>query len=552
MPFVALLSDPAAVSRSLASSPIGRFVPDGIEMWPVHIVGGAVIALFLLTNLLGFFSVWLSVRFSARLGVKLTRDLATCYLRQGFIALRERGPSVSANDVTKETEKVVSGGILQLCMLISKFIQVLLIVGLLALVSPVFMAAFGGISAVLYIGLYGVLRKRTAAAGRNAMNASAESSQKANELFLAAKDILVLGRGDYFSDRVAQACERYYRADAFARMVPSIPKYAIEVTAFGAILSIPVYRSLMGEEYRSLLPVIALFAYAGYRILPALQQTYSSFTIIKFFEALAVRMSSVFCDSALSESSKGEAASGCAFKSEIELKEVGYTYPNALGSVLKGFNLKLRLGDKLAVIGPSGAGKSTFLDLLLGLISVEGGDLLVDGHSVGSKFAWGRTIGYVPQAPVIIRASVAENIGFGLEISEIDIERCREVARIAGVDQVLEALPDGYSTFLGDTVSLSGGESQRLAIARALYHAPPLIIMDEPSSALDPAISEQVVRRLCSSELDVTLVVVTHDWELLNHFQRVVLIDAGRVCRDGAPHDLADDFARLRETLNNN
>lgn len=547
MPFVALLSDPSVVERSLAQSPLGRLLPHGVGGVPVHIVGAIVIALFVITNLLNLATLWVSVRFSARLGGVLCHQLSEGYLRRGYLYLRTVGAAVAANDVTRETEKLVGSCILQLCLVISKAIQVLLVVGLLALVSPAFTLTFFGLSVVLYSGLYKVLRKRTAAAGQQAMDATAESSLCANEVFSAAKDILVRKREQYFVSRIAATCNRFYSADAVARVVPAIPKYMIEMTAFSALLAVPVYRSMNGEEYRSLLPVIALFAYAGYRILPALQQAYSSFTILKFFESLAVRIG------LLLESSRGEASrtvSGSElkeFRSEISFENVSYVYPGASSGVLAAFSTSIKRGQKIAVVGPSGAGKSTFLDVLLGLIAINDGALRVDGYEAGERFNWGVPIGYVPQAPTIISGTVAENIAFGMNVGEISLERCLEVAKLAGLDSVIDGLPLRYKTVLGGGVGLSGGEAQRLAIARALYHSPALLVMDEPSSALDPGISEQVMKRLCSGDCSATLVVVTHDWDLLPLFDRVIVIDAGVVAADGTPGDLRVQLESLRE-----
>lgn len=544
MPFVALLSNPESVWQALEKSVIGDLLPAGIEIWPVHWVGGGIIALFLVTNLLAFVSLWLSTHFSARMGVRIARNLAECYLARGYLFLRGLGTAAAANDVTRETEKLVVGGLLQLCLLTSKAIQVVFVAILLAMVSPLFTFVFCGISALFYVGLYSVLKKSAARAGERVMLASARAAQQANEMFMAAKDILIRKKGAFFINRFGDACSRFYKAEAFARVVPTLPKYVIEMTAFTALMAVPVYRSMQGEDYRSLLPIIALFAYAGYRILPALQQVYSSFTVLKFYEALANRISAVLHTNA--ESEPLPAGTTC-FHREIQFLNVSYCYPKTKIKVLDSFSLSIRKGEKLAVVGPSGAGKSTFLEILLGLLPIEEGELRVDGHSVGKHFAWADTVGYVPQTPFVMAGTVAENIAFGLPESSIDMARCAEVARIASLDQVIAAMPDGYRTYLGLQNNLSGGEVQRLAIARALYHAPALLVMDEPSSALDPGLSEQVMSRLCTNDLDMTLVVVTHDWDLLRFFSRVVVVDGGHVVADGTFSELQDRLTLLRK-----
>ncbi len=543
MPFVALLADPAVIQRSLERIPFAHAFAADIVYWPVHWVGVAVIVLFVATNFLGFASLWLSVYFSTHLGIRISRDLVERYLQHGYLHLRMMGTGAAANDVTREVEKLAGGGVLQLCLLISKSVQVVFVVLLLLLVSPLFTLVFCSVTSLLYLGIYRFLRKPTARAGEQAMTASAEAAQLANELFSAAKDILVRRKEEYFLDRLAEVCIRFYKADALSRILPVVPKYAIETIAFTSLLLLPVYRSIQGEEYRSLLPVIALFAYAGYRILPALQQAYHSFAMLKFYEALAKRISL-----SLQAVPQRRLSSGCRsdFRSEIQLVEVSYQYESNQSHALSSVSLAIRRGEKLAVVGPSGSGKSTLLDILSGLVPITSGALCVDGQIVSERFCWHNAVGYVSQSPIIMTDTVCHNIALGEPPASIDLERCKVVARLAGIDSVIESLPQGYQTRIGGQTSLSGGESQRLAIARALYHAPALVLMDEPSSALDPGLAEQIMARLCDHDPSMTVIVVTHDWKLLRFFDRVVIMDKGRVVADGTFEKLQDRLERLR------
>lgn len=551
MPFVALLTDPRAFEQALALSPVGRLLPAGFSLPPVHVVGIVVVALFVATNLLSLFSLWVSIRFSARLGVSVAQELAASYLRSGYLFLQEKGAAVLANDVTRETEKLAAGSALQLCLLISKSIQVMLILILLSAVSPVFMLSFSIGAAVLYVGIYQLLRRRIAHAGIESVEAVADSSRKANDLFSAAKEILVKDNAPYFIRMVGVASRRYFQADAVARLAPVVPKYLIELTAFTALLSVPIYRSLSGEEYQSVVPLITLFAYAGYRILPAVQQVYSSFSILKFYDALAVRIAGVIrnADALLPRSQRGELVA--SVDRAIVLSKISCRHPQQETQTLLELSLVIERGDTLAIIGPSGAGKSTLLDVLLGLMPITSGTLSIDGRvCVSGSIPWAPgAVGYAPQMPTIIAASVAQNIAFGVEEIDIDIERCKDVARLACVDDVIGGMPSGFATQLGEGVSLSGGESQRLSIARALYQNPGLLVMDEPSSALDPMIALRVMKNLTNLGASTTLVVVTHDWDLLPCFSKVAIIESGKISAFGQPAELAAPIAALRDRL---
>jgi ABC-type multidrug transport system fused ATPase/permease subunit len=541
MPFVALMSDPSMLKTSM----IGRALPAGYAIPPIHVVGLLVLGLFVLTNLLGLLTVWWSFRFAALLGVRLSENMAHSYFSKGYLYLRSQEASVLANNVTHETEKLVSCGVLQLCLLVTKSIQVVLVIGLLLVVSPVFAIIVFAVVLSFYAGVYGILRARLARLGGESVNSMAQAMREATELFAASKELLLRGNARFFIDRVWMSLGKAFKADAVSRMVQVVPKHVIELVAFSALLIIPIYRSWVGEDYRAFLPIMALFAYAGYRILPSAQQVYASFSILKFYDTLAIR----FLD-ALKELPKKNEAEGKVklreLANSIRLRQVSFSYPGKDSRAISGANLTIHRHEKVAIIGPSGAGKSTLLDILLGLLVPTSGELVVNDLALtSSKIPWdARAIGYVPQSPLIVRATIAQNIAFGVPDEQIDRKRCRAIAEFACVHDVIDALPNGYDTFLGDGVSLSGGEIQRLAIARALYFSPELLVLDEPSSALDPMISARLFCNLSAPDFECTVIVVTHDWDSLASFGKIIIVNRGEVVADG-------DFASVREYIEN-
>ena len=311
-----------------------------------------------------------------------------------------------------------------------------------------------------------------------------------------------------------------------------MPKYLIELVAFSMLLSLPIYRSLVGEDYRELVPFVALFAYAGYRLLPNLQQVYSSLSILKF-NAAAVEYLGKSLDEARAmdrQTSRLE-----RIDREILFERVGYTYPGSDGAALTGLSLRIAKGEKVAIVGLSGSGKTTFLDIILGLVSPTEGRVLIDGVDFSGKtIGWStKLIGYAPQSPLILGASVAENIAFGIAREDVNEARCQEVVDFALANDFVANLPQGMS----------------ISIARAFYHSPEIVVLDEPSSALDPILSARLFDRLCSKGFTKTVIAVTHDWEVLPAFDKVILLDAGKVIGIGTYAEVAGlvEDLRLRE-----
>ena len=546
MPFVALLSDPASLSKSAIGQMLSRVISMPVEQIPVHAVGIVVLGLFVCGNLLGMISLWISVRFSASLGVRLTGDLANSFFNRNYSFFRSESPSILANYTIREVDRAVSGSILQLCLIISKIFQVLLVVFLLTLVSPIFTVAFVLVVLIIYALFFRLMAKKMFIAGREIGEASGKAMLTATELYTSAKEVIVRGNPGYFIGGVQGWLRNCHNADMVARVYPVVPKYLLEMTAFSMLLSLPIYRSWTGGDYRSVVPFVALFAYAGYRILPSLQQVYSSFSALKF-NASAVE----YLDSHLNKNatSKIQPIQIPVFDHEIVLKDIGFHYPGSDNDALKSISLKIYRGQKVAIVGISGSGKTTLLDLLLGLTSPSKGMLSIDGVEYSHcGFRWGsRLAGYAPQAPLILDASVAENIAFGVARDEIDLERCRAVANFALVGDVIAALPQGYESKLGsEGCSLSGGESQRVAIARALYHSPEILFLDEPTSSLDPILSASLLGKVCDSAFNKTVIAVTHDWDAISTFDKIILIDAGNIIGIGSFAEVSYMVGELR------
>ena len=324
-----------------------------------------------------------------------------------------------------------------------------------------------------------------------------------------------------------------YRADAIARILPTVPKYALEIAAVCAIFALPIYRSLMGQDVKPELPLLATFAYAGFRLLPVIQQMYASAAILRFHLPMAVRL-----EAALSIPPEQYRLSDRIdhMPAHLDFDAVAYRHPGRDAAAVGPLSFRISRGERVAVVGASGAGKSTLVDLALGLLIPTEGKILIDGVvRKGGRLFWKEgAVGYVPQSPLILSDTVARNIALGRDDGDIDFARCREAASKAGIIDVIDSPNVGFEAVIGAAgLNFSGGERQRLAIARALYSKPEFLVLDEPASALDPPNARRIFDLLCEPQLDTTVLVVTHDLEYLRGFDKIIFLqsDARGCCR---------------------
>ena len=276
-----------------------------------------------------------------------------------------------------------------------------------------------------------------------------------------------------------------------------LPRLVIETSLIWFVLGFFAVTVAMGSTTQGALSILGLFAYAGLRLQPSLQKIAAGFNSLKFSTAPTADM---YRDLQMIEenSAKGEPAGLFPFEREISLRDVSFSYQGTQSEAVAGINLTIRRGEQIGICGPTGGGKTTLADLITGLLSPSTGRVTVDGRDIATDTrGWQRNLGVVPQMIFIIDDSLCRNIALGVADSEIDERAVREAVGLAQLDDFVESLPEGLETLVGERgVRISGGERQRIAIARALYRRPQVLIFDEGTSALDNATEQELMRSL--------------------------------------------------------
>jgi ABC-type bacteriocin/lantibiotic exporter with double-glycine peptidase domain len=299
---------------------------------------------------------------------------------------------------------------------------------------------------------------------------------------------------------------------------------------------------------------VSLFAIAGYKSLPALQQVYNSFTKIKFYAYTVELLYNEF-----KEDSEVEVLAinsrKVDFKKNIELSNIAFSYGPSSRKIIQDLSLIIDVNSTVGFVGATGAGKTTVVDIIMGLLTPNSGKILVDGVTLddSSIQSWQSLISYVPQRIYLSDDTVINNIAFGIEKDKIDFDRIIEVAKMARIhDLVVNDLPDGYNSFIGERgIRLSGGQAQRIGIARALYRKPTLLVLDEATSALDNVTESEVVEMIKSINGKCTIIMIAHRLTTIESCDQVYYLKDGVLKASGRFSELLDreesfrDFARM-------
>ena len=424
---------------------------------------------------------------------------------------------------------------------------------LLVVANP--MAALGALVLLggSYVLVYLVVRKRISRMGHVRKAANMDKYKVAGEAFGGVKDVKLMGLEDSFLRRYERPARRSAEANSLIGVASEVPRNILRAVALGGILAFVVVMLIRGQDMSGMLPVLGLYAFAGMRLLPALQQIYSSATTMRFTVSMLDRVHADLLSLPKGENAKFPAApEPLPLREKLELRDVSYAYPSAERGALNGLTLSIPALSTVGVVGGTGAGKTTAVDVILGLLRPQEGVVAVDGTPVTDDRlrAWQRSVGYVPQQIFLMDESVAANIAFGVPHKEIDMAAVERAARIAELhDFILRDLPEGYATELGERgVRLSGGQRQRIGIARALYHDPDVLVLDEATSALDNLTERAVMDAVHNLGGKKTIIMIAHRLSTVQDCDIIFLLEHGRVAAQGRYDDLvetSDHFRRM-------
>ncbi len=542
MPFLSVVGNPAVVeTNSVLASLYDGLGFQSREAF-LMALGAAAFGMVLFSGLFRVFAYYVLNRFIEMRRHSVGERLLETYLRQPYAFFLDRHSGDMAKSILSEVDQLVANvfrpGIQAAAYLVVGMGMVLLLV----LVDPWLALGVAVVIGGLYALIFGLVRGFLGRIGVDRAQANRERFTTASEALGGIKAVKLLGREHAYLSRYRPASIRFARHVATSQTFSQTPKFLIEAVGVGGVLALAVVLMATREGVGEILPILGLYAFAGYKLLPAIHQTYSGMAQLRFGGAAVDDIhEDLHQRSALAEIQR-RPPERLAPQRDIRLESVSFTYPGSQVPALQDIDLSVPVGASIGLVGTTGAGKTTLVDILLGLLRPGEGSLSVDGVPVSDDNlrAWQQTVGYVPQEIFLGDATIAENIAFGVPWDEIDrdaVERSARMAQVHGF--VTEELPDGYWTRVGERgVRLSGGQRQRLGIARALYHDPEVLVFDEATSALDSATEGAVMEAVRNLHHRKTIILIAHRLSTLEGCDRIYVLEDGRVQGSGTYQEL--------------
>lgn len=474
--------------------------------------------------------LWATTRFSLNAGSELSSDIYLRTIFQTYQVHVERNTSVIINGVIAQINTVIYEILMPLMTLISSVIIALVIMITLIwfdpLVSVMIFLVFGALYGVLVL----VTKRQIASNSLVIAQSSTMIVKSVQEGLGSIRDIIIDGSQMVYWRIFQKSNIPLRRAQANNAFIGNCPRYIIE--SFGMVLISALAFFLIkhsNQDHALTLPFLGAIALGAQRLLPLFQQSYLSWNTIRGAQDTLSKVLDLLKQDISSNTLREDIGE---FESDIKFTNVSFRYSSNSPWVLRDINLTINKGDRVGIIGKTGSGKSTLVDVLMGLLPPTHGRIEVDEKNLWCKNinSWQKQIAHVPQSIYLSDATIRENIAFGVQSELIDMARIRAAAKQANISELIESWENEYETIVGERgIKISGGQKQRLAIARALYKKARIIVLDEATSALDFETESNIMETINGLDRNLTIFIIAHRQSTLSKCNKIIELNNGQL-----------------------
>jgi len=537
--FIYLMTNPNNINQNF-------FLREVLKITSLYSSGNSIGTLSILiffiivtSSITSFYANLSITRFSMHLGNSLIVNLFNFYLKKDYIFHTLNNSSKLINNVHGETTRIYSGIFIPLLQLNAKLIISLFLIVNLFLTNFQFTIIIISLLAFIYVFIYffvkGILTKN----GKTQSRENQKRYDLMGECFRGIKEIKVLNIEDSFYRNFKTSSEKLATCLTTSAVIAQSPKFLLETIAFGGLCLMVAYLVNTGQSIETILPTLSIFTITGYKMMPAIQQVFSSVSSMK---SNSNALDNIYLDlkeaNLLSDTADNtdKIISTIPFQKEITFSNISFSYPNVPHNAINNISLKIKANSKIAFVGSSGAGKTTLADILISILQFKSGHLFCDNLEITPKNvqSWQNIISYVPQTIFLSDTSLAENIALGIEKDKIDLEKLRQSILLSDLKAHVDLMPKKEWTTIGESgVQLSGGQRQRIGIARALYKDTPILILDEATSALDGITERNIMNSIEQLSNKKTIVIIAHRLSTVKTCDIIYMFHAGQIIDQG-------------------
>lgn len=543
LPFMSVVANPGIIqTNSWLHTLFVRLDFESTHTFLLALGVGALIAV-VMSNAISLASSTAILWFSYNLGHSLSSQMLKSYVNQPYSYFLKRNSSDLVVNCSDDVTRVTQGIIVPFLQAIAKAIVAMSILLVVMWIDPWLVLCFGTMMAGVYLIIFLNIRQKVSALGAAGKGAYRKRYRLATEILNGIKELKILGQDKAYQERFAKYSSIYTTNQWMSGALSAVPRHAIESIAFGSMILLVLYLLTTHQDFQKAFPLIALYAFAAYRLLPAFQQMFGSATTIQFnmssLEAVEDKLGTLVRRQAIEVPSKRHINEAIRpLRKQIELKGLVFQYAHAPAPAINDLSLTIPRHTTVALVGSTGSGKTTLVDIVLGLLEPQSGSLLVDGVPItsGNVASWQQHLGYVPQHIYLSDDTIAANIAFGVALNDLNMDRVKHAAQIAHIHEfIVGELPDGYKTMVGERgVRLSGGQRQRIGIARALYSDPEILILDEATSALDSLTEDAVTESIQAIFHTKTIIMIAHRLRTVRRADVIYLLENGSIIDQGS------------------
>lgn len=508
-------------------------------------LGVFVLIVLIINNIFTALATYYIFKFTWLCNHSISKRLLSKYLKQQYIFFLNRNTTELVKNILDEVRTIVVSILLKIVMIIKNVLITVFIFFLLLYVNPLLSITVSITLGGIYALFFSFINRTLNRIGIDRTAANKMRFKIASDALSGIKELKIIGCESYFLNRFSVYSYKFASSQALKSIISQLPKYALEIIAFGGILLVVLFFLAIKNNISQVIPLISLYAFAAYRLMPALQTIFTGVSDIRYhISALDILHKDLTIKAGFVTSSKqkNKIFEPIKIKNKIELCDINFAFPGTKEAIIKNVSLKIQKNERVGLVGATGAGKTTIIDIIIGLLIPTKGSLVVDDLIIkdDNLANWQRNIGYVPQNIFIYDDTIANNIALGVSEHDYDMNMNSiiKASQIAQLHEfVINELPKGYDTIVGERgIRLSGGQRQRIGIARAIFRDPDILVLDEATSALDGVTENAVIETISRLLNEKTIIMIAHRLTTLKNCDQIYFIDNG-VINDRGTYD---------------